>query len=211
MIVDPIDQQPGREKGRRRRGRWRTPLKDMLLVAVTAILSSMVTYLYFAPMMIQLRHLEELRLIPKLHVEVAESLGENEGEMNFTIDVANLGPNAVDIFAVTRPMQEWIAFTERSSVKVIPALPFEANFGADKATVRLKEPLKAGSNASITFTAIKFNPTRSGHGANGMHTYLYADFHEQWIKFYSSMRPKPDPPPAASVPKPGPAPGRPGL
>src|SRR5690242_3278658 len=103
MIVDQLDQQPGEEKGAGRRGRWRPSWRDVILVSVTAILSSMATYLYFAPLMLQVRHLEELRLIPKLHVEAAESPGEHEGEMNFTIHVANLGPKAVDIFVMTRP------------------------------------------------------------------------------------------------------------
>jgi hypothetical protein len=161
------------------------------LVAVTAILSSMATYLCFAPMMLRIRHLEELRLVPNLHVEAVESPGENEGEMNFTIDLANLGPKAVNIFVMTRPLQDWARFTERSGVRVRPEQPVEAHVGPDKATVRLKEPLKAGFNASITFTAIGFTPTRSTYGSKAMHTYLYADNREQWIKFYSSIRPPP--------------------
>jgi hypothetical protein len=192
MTADPIDRHPGEEKGERRRSRWRPSWRDVILVAVTAVLSSMVTYLSFGPMMLQLRYLEEQRLVPNLHLEAVESPGENEGEMNFTIDLANLGPKAVDIFVMTRLMQEWIAFTQRSAVRVTPSLPVEAHVGRDKATVRFKEPIKVGAVVSITFTALQFTPPRHGYGANGMHTYLYADNREQWIKFYSSMRPKPE-------------------
>jgi hypothetical protein len=192
MIGDPIDRLPGEEKGGRRRGSWRPSGRDVLLVVVSAILSAMATYLYFGPMMLRLRELEELRLVPNLHAEAHESPGENEGEMDFTVDLANLGPKDVNIFMMTRPMQEWVAFTDRSTVKVVPSRPVEAYVGRDKATVRFKEPLKAGFNASVTITAIKFTPTRYGYGSNGMHLYLYADNREQWIKFYGSMRPKPD-------------------
>jgi hypothetical protein len=199
VTADLNDQEPGQEKAGRHRGRWRPSWRDIILVAVTAILSSMATYLHFGPMMLQLKYLEEQRLVPNMHIEVAETAGANEGEIDFTVYLANLGPKAVDIFVLMRPMQEWIAFTDRSVVKTLPAaLPVEASIGRERATVRLREPLKAGSNASLTFTAIKYSPTRYGIGAQGMHGYVYADNREQWIKFYSAMRPKA--PKAAGVP-----------
>jgi len=116
--------------------------------------------------------------------------GEQEDEMDFTIHIANLGPRAVRILIVTQPMADWVAFTERSEAKVAPTLLVEAGVVRDRATVRFTEPLKAGSNASVTFMAIRSTPTRYGYGAGVMHTYLYADNREQWIKFYTTMSPK---------------------
>lgn len=187
MIDDPLDRQPGDEKRGRRRDPWRPSWRDLALVAVTAILSSMATYLYFAPLMLRVRHLEELRLVPNVHVEVIESPGERDGEIDFTIHLANLGPKAVDILVMARPLPDWVAFTDRSAVKVFPARPVEAHVGRDRATVRLMRPLEAGSYASITLSSIKFTPTEYGYGAHAMHLYIYADNREQMIKYYGTM------------------------
>jgi hypothetical protein len=71
-----------------------------------------------------------------------------------------------------------------------PTLPVDAGIGRDRATVRFTEPLKPGNNASVTFTAIRFTPTKYGYGANVANTFVYADNRVHWIKFYSTRRPR---------------------
>jgi hypothetical protein len=162
--------------------------RDALLVALTVLVSWVLSRRYYSPSTHDVQTLEAYRTLPFLHVDVAEMPGSKAGEMDLTIDMSNIGHLAAEILLGVRPIEARASIDNQATVESTPA--FTTKIGPGNATIELKDPLEAGAGLSIAIRGIKTAfPPRWRYGVKGtIAVDVLAGKHAIRISFFRSLR-----------------------